>query len=51
MADRSTSVCTGMPSGVNSIQQVRAKRTFPGWRLARLFETISGSMGMTRSGR
>ena len=40
-----------MPSGLNSRSALTVYRVRPACRLARLLERISGSMGITRSGR
>ena len=40
-----------MPSALNSSKALTVYRVRPAWRLARLLERISGSIGMTRSGR
>ena len=45
------SVWVRIPSGAKSMKTDFVYRTFPGWRLARAFEMISGSIGSTRSGR
>ena len=37
--------------GVEVQSALTVYRVRPAWRLARLFERISGSMGITRSGR
>ncbi len=40
-----------MPSALNSRSALTAYRVRWAWRLARLLESTSGSMGITRSGK